>query len=240
MTRHLRLLRTAAFAAALVVAGCAGEPVRLGGALPAGASLAQARDISAKACGFQLMLLIPIMINDRHERAYQALLAQAGPNAVTNVAIEESWSYAFVGTIYCTRLRAQAVPVSRAAAAPPADTPVPPPASESPPPAPAPQTDSAAEPPATPAVPASVPPAPAPVSPAMPAVLTAGAMARLRPDAAIRTRATADGAVVTGIDPGASVTLKASVKNVTGTWWYVTSPRGSGWVPEAGLEPATP
>ena len=60
---------------AALLAACAGTPVSLGthvnGPLPTGAE----RTIEAEACGFQLLLLIPIAINSRAERAYQELEA---------------------------------------------------------------------------------------------------------------------------------------------------------------------
>lgn len=95
--------------AALIVAGCAGTPVALGtrgaGPSPTGAS----RTISAESCGFQLLLFIPIAINGRLERAYRDLEGRAAGDFITDVEVQESWSYGFVGTSYCTTLRAKAV-----------------------------------------------------------------------------------------------------------------------------------
>jgi hypothetical protein len=68
------------------------------------------RPIKASASGFQLLLFIPININDRQERAFQLLQAQAGDDYLTNVAVDESWTWAFVGTVYRTTLTATAYP----------------------------------------------------------------------------------------------------------------------------------
>ncbi len=68
------------------------------------------REISATASGFQLLLFIPININDRHERAYQVLRAQAGDNYLTNIKITESWTYGLVGTVYTTKLEGTVYP----------------------------------------------------------------------------------------------------------------------------------
>jgi len=96
-------------AAALLAGACTGTPVRLGSPsdqpLPTGA----ARDISASACGFQLLLLIPIQTNNRLTRAYRALSAQAAGDYITDVEVQEEWGYRFVGTQYCTHLRAKAI-----------------------------------------------------------------------------------------------------------------------------------
>ena len=101
--------RLAIIAAATLLAACAGTPVSLGtrasGPMPTGAE----RAITAKACGFQLLLLIPIAINSRAERAYRQLEAQAGGDFITDVQVQESWGWRFVGTSYCTTLRAKAI-----------------------------------------------------------------------------------------------------------------------------------
>lgn len=95
--------------AAMLLTACAGTPVSLGtyanGPTPNGIE----RTIEAEACGFQLLLLIPIGVNDRAKHAYQMLEAQAGGDFITDVQVQERWTYAFVGTRYCTALRAKAI-----------------------------------------------------------------------------------------------------------------------------------
>lgn len=95
-----------------LLAGCAGKPISFKSADPKSYENVknQGRQITSSAGGFQLLLFIPIDINDRHERAYNLLLAQAGGDTVTNIKIEESWSWALVGTIYTTKLTATAYP----------------------------------------------------------------------------------------------------------------------------------
>ena len=101
--------RLVIIAAALLMAACAGTPVSLGtrvsGPIPTG----QERIITAEACGFQLFLFIPIGVNDRMERAYWSLQEQAAGDFITDVQVQESWGWRFVGTSYCTGLRAKAV-----------------------------------------------------------------------------------------------------------------------------------
>lgn len=98
----------------LLLAACSGAPIKTGEANQyAGATSIdtyRGRNISATASGFQLLLFIPINVNSRHERAWKALLAQAGGDYVTNIKINESWSYGFVGTVYRTTLEATAYP----------------------------------------------------------------------------------------------------------------------------------
>jgi hypothetical protein len=104
---HIRL--TSIVAAALLT-GCAGTPVQLGtrSSVPMPTNGVE-RSISAEACGFQLLLLIPINTNDRMASAYRSLVAQAGNDYITDVQIQERWGYRFVGTSYCTALTAKAI-----------------------------------------------------------------------------------------------------------------------------------
>ena len=100
--------------AIFLIAGCVGKPISVGTVDPkfdnANIDITTGRSISASASGFQLLLLIPISINDRHERAYEILRGQAGNDYITDVKIKESWTYAFVGTVYTTTIEATAYP----------------------------------------------------------------------------------------------------------------------------------
>ena len=101
----------------LLLAGCSGAPMRTGVANQridtANIDYSKGRRVSASASGFQLLLLIPISINSRQERAYRSLLSQAGGDYVTDIKIEESWTYALVGTVYKTTIDAMAYPQKR-------------------------------------------------------------------------------------------------------------------------------
>ena len=108
-----RFLCVAGLLALLGLAGCSGAPVRLGeGARPAAGEVdySRGRTLSASASGFQLLLFIPINVNDRQERAWQLLRGQAGGDYITDVKIQESWTWAFIGTVYKTTLEATAYP----------------------------------------------------------------------------------------------------------------------------------
>lgn len=100
--------------ACLLLAACSGAPIKTGATNQqvdaAEIDFSKGRKISASASGFQLLLLIPISINDRHERAYRILLSQAGGDYITDIKIDESWTYALVGTVYKTTLEAMAYP----------------------------------------------------------------------------------------------------------------------------------
>jgi hypothetical protein len=92
--------------------GCSGTPVYIKTAEPKlyENTKNKGRQISASASGFQLLLFIPIDINDRQQRAYELLKAQAGNGYITDVKIKESWTYAFVGTSYKTTFTATVYP----------------------------------------------------------------------------------------------------------------------------------
>ena len=89
-----------------LLSGCTGTPVTLKSYSAKEISLANSRPISAEACGFQLLLFIPISTNTRLERAFSELQEKAGNDLIANLGINESWTYALVGTVYCTKLDA--------------------------------------------------------------------------------------------------------------------------------------
>jgi len=90
--------------------GCSSVPVIINDVPTKPVDYSKRREISGKACGFQLLLVIPISINDRQHRAYTQIAAAAGGDYVTDVEIEDSWFYGLVGTGYCTEIKAKAYP----------------------------------------------------------------------------------------------------------------------------------
>jgi hypothetical protein len=101
--------RLVLLAIGLLTAGCAGVPAQLGTPMTASVPTGPERAISARGCGFQLLLFFPININDRMQRAVQLLELQANGDFITDVKVTEKWTYAFVGTVYCTTLEATAI-----------------------------------------------------------------------------------------------------------------------------------
>ena len=106
ITPKLRRIGALALATCLLAA-CTSTPVRIASAPPS-ASGGVSREVSSKACGFQLLLFIPIAVNSRQTRAYADLLAQARGDSISDVQMQESWFYGFAGTGYCTEFKAQA------------------------------------------------------------------------------------------------------------------------------------
>ncbi|MBS1142691.1 MAG: hypothetical protein H6R14_97 [Proteobacteria bacterium] len=100
---------TLAGATLALLAGCAGQAVQLGSRVSGPIPTGQSRVITAEACGFQLLLFIPIAINGRMASAYEELERQAAGDFITDVEVQERWGYRFVGTQYCTELRAKAI-----------------------------------------------------------------------------------------------------------------------------------
>ncbi|MDD4329883.1 MAG: hypothetical protein PHD79_08000 [Aliarcobacter sp.] len=97
---------------AVYFTGCSGKPVTFNSVDPKlyADKKSEGRTISGEASGFQLLLFIPISINDRHDQAYNVLKGQANGDYITNIKVTESWTYAFVGTIYTTKITATAYP----------------------------------------------------------------------------------------------------------------------------------
>lgn len=94
--------------------GCSGTPVKFN---EIGREFDQSRidftkpkTISASKSGFQFLLWVPIGVNDRHEDAYIKLRTQAPNDFITDIKIKESWTWAYVGTIYKTTMEATAYP----------------------------------------------------------------------------------------------------------------------------------
>lgn len=110
--RFIKPLTTALLAASLL-AGCQGVPLDLSKRTITDRNQVdpyKGRRITGEATGFQLMLFIPIAINGRYRNAYQNLLEQAGDDLLSDVTVTESWQWAFVGTLYTTRIEATAYP----------------------------------------------------------------------------------------------------------------------------------
>lgn len=108
-TRHRGYLWLGLFAG-LLVSGCVGNPITFPDVGGEKIDSTRGRPIRASACGFQLLLFIPININERAERAYEGLRERAGQDVIADVQVQERWFYAFVGTGYCTVLQATAYP----------------------------------------------------------------------------------------------------------------------------------
>ena len=100
--------------ACLLINACSGTPIRTGEPNRyieiADVDFSKGRKITASASGFQLLLVIPISINDRHVVAFRRLQEQAGGDYITDITIDESWTYALVGTVYKTTMTARAYP----------------------------------------------------------------------------------------------------------------------------------
>ena len=94
--------------------GCASNPIKVGSVDSQfnydSIDWTKGRSISASASGFQLLLVIPININDRQEKAYQILRGQAGNDYISDVKIKEAWTYGLIGTVYTTTIETTAYP----------------------------------------------------------------------------------------------------------------------------------
>lgn len=96
----------------VLLAGCNSTPVTIPNVpakAPAKGQSMLVQSISAEDCGFQLLLFIPIGVNERQSIAYSKLVKQAPEGAkISDIKMEESWYYGLVGTGYCTKFTALA------------------------------------------------------------------------------------------------------------------------------------
>ena len=104
------LNKTIVTAIIVSLCGCAGTKIHFPSVQPETLDLTKGRQITTASSGFQLLLLIPIGINGRQAKAYSKLQAAAGQDQIADVKIEESWTWALVGTVYKTKLTAMAYP----------------------------------------------------------------------------------------------------------------------------------
>jgi len=96
--------------AGTLLSACNSVPVQFGPQGDEKYDVTKPRTVSAEACGFQLLLLIPIRTNSRAARAVAVLRQQAGEDYVADIKVREEWTYAFAGTLYCTYIEATAYP----------------------------------------------------------------------------------------------------------------------------------
>lgn len=99
----------------LSVVGCSGRPINIP-AIPEESYQDledRGRPLQATASGFQLLLFIPIGVNDRVEEAYSQIKAQAGSDYIADVKIKEEWYWGFVGTGYKTTITAIAYRIDK-------------------------------------------------------------------------------------------------------------------------------
>jgi hypothetical protein len=113
MTRRGMTRRLLPMAMAATLAACQGVPVNMAGTTVTDRAQFDpyaGQRISAEASGLQLLLFIPISVNDRQQRAFEQLRRAAGDRVLGDVTVTESWQWAFVGTVYTTRIDAIAYP----------------------------------------------------------------------------------------------------------------------------------
>ena len=100
-----------------LLTGCAGTPINFGNINKdtnlSKVDFSKGREISASSGGFQLLLFIPIGVNDRQESAYEKLKEKAGQDYIADIEVKESWTYAVVGTVYKTKIKAKAYPYKK-------------------------------------------------------------------------------------------------------------------------------
>jgi hypothetical protein len=111
MNMHRTLARCAlGLALAVGSLGCVGTAVRIPNVPDRAYDEAHGRHVSAETTGFQLLLWITIGINERHLKCYDALQRQAPGHFITDVKIQDTWTYVFVGTLYSVKMEATAFP----------------------------------------------------------------------------------------------------------------------------------
>lgn len=115
MNRSTAIPRAVALAFVLALCGlgtvgCSGTRFSIPNTPDRPYDLSKGRTITAEEGGFQLLLVIPLGVNERHERAWRELQSAARGDFITDVKIRDSWTWALVGTIYTVHMEATAYP----------------------------------------------------------------------------------------------------------------------------------
>jgi hypothetical protein len=87
---------------ACALLGCAGTPAALGPREPIAFDPNDRIDYAATECGAQVLILLPVLTNDRVARAMALIEERAAGRYIANVRLRERWIYLVFGEIYCT------------------------------------------------------------------------------------------------------------------------------------------
>jgi hypothetical protein len=113
MTTRTKYLRYGVLCTSLaMLVACGSESLRVPTPERVPYDAARGREISQRSCGFMLGGALPIGMSDRYRRGYDALMAQAPRDYVTDIKVQEVLRYAFVGWRYCAIFEATAYPRS--------------------------------------------------------------------------------------------------------------------------------
>lgn len=95
---------------ASICSGCIGTQVHFADAPIDRLDLSRGHAVRGSAKGIHLFGIIPIGVNERQVRAYERLKEEAGPDYITNIKIQDSWRFIFIGQYYGTLLTGTAYP----------------------------------------------------------------------------------------------------------------------------------
>ena len=87
----------------LCVTSCNSMPQRLS-SNPQTGKYEELGNADCTACGLLVLGLIPVRVNSTHSRAYKAAITSKGGNDLINPVVQESWWWAFIGTLRCTKI----------------------------------------------------------------------------------------------------------------------------------------
>ncbi len=93
---------------AMAFAGCVSSPQKLSTVVKP-ASYKELGTCEDSSCSFLLLGIIPFGFGSLPENAYQYAISSKGADGLINPVISESWYYAVIGTVYCTRVSGTAI-----------------------------------------------------------------------------------------------------------------------------------
>lgn len=91
----------------VLVCGCSGPLVNIAPVPPG--EYSEEGVVKGEACGFLLLGMLPLGVNDRAERAYDRALKSVRATSLTETSVNESWYFTPLGPAVCTGIEGTAL-----------------------------------------------------------------------------------------------------------------------------------
>ena len=111
----IRVMTGALFLVSAGLVGCVGTSVQLDDVPLDKVDLSRGHKVMGEASGFHLFEVIPLGVNGRQARAYERMKNEAPFEYLTDIRVQDSWLWIWVGIKYSTAMSATAYPLKTAA-----------------------------------------------------------------------------------------------------------------------------
>ena len=108
---NIRVMTGALFLASIGLVGCVGTRVHFEDVPLDKVDLSRGHKVTAEASGFHLFEVIPLGVNGRQARAYERMKNEAPFEYLTDIKVQDSWLWIWIGIKYSTTMSATAYPL---------------------------------------------------------------------------------------------------------------------------------